>query len=577
MSSVVNRNGHYYFRLRVPKDLKQYFHRIEFFKSLHTESYHHAKSLARCILGQSERLFLMLRSKTLDIDSIRRLIGEFVSSTLELKYDDAETVIGSVEYQDMMSDIYDDAEKDILVGMKTKSPVFTPLGFTGVSAEYLCWSNGFQFNNDSPAFRQLNHELAISKRDIIGTLKARLETNDSEHDRDVRKKQQEQDEVKAKSNSLSEAITAYRSANGAGRKMIETTDKFIECFEYESGKKDILLSEINYDLTKRVGERLAKYPKYRNTRYKGKSLDEIYALGTVEYPSTTGTVKDMLSMLSGVYSFSIDMLEGISRNFTRDLYKSVCGKGKSKKGKSKASNAKDVFREPDIQEIVRVLGVFKSEGEFEKNPHLLFITLMGLFTGARINEICQLTTDDIEKVDGLWCIRHQEEEESTEKSLKNCNSIRINPIHPALIEFGLIRFRDSQVSKGYTGLWEGGKNHSCAYYANSKNCSHYVSKWWNGTFKNKLTLSNAKRQTYHSSRHTQINWFRQNVRDLDYIARNALSGHLDKEDVAALELQGYDADSEGEKTYCKDLNVKRQMELLEKLDYGIDLTPLKII
>lgn len=68
MSSVVNRNGHYYFRLRVPKDLKHYFHRIEFFKSLHTVKYPEAKSLARCLLGHSERLFMMLRSKTLDSD-----------------------------------------------------------------------------------------------------------------------------------------------------------------------------------------------------------------------------------------------------------------------------------------------------------------------------------------------------------------------------------------------------------------------------------------------------------------------------------------------------------------------------
>ena len=93
----------------------------------------------------------------------------------------------------------------------------------------------------------------------------------------------------------------------------------------------------------------------------------------------------------------------------------------------------------------------------------------------------------------------------------------------------------------------------------------------------KLKLMNPEKQTFHSTRHTFVNWFKQNLRQLDYAARNALSGHLDKDDVAAMELQGYDRNAESEKTYSKDLNVTRQMDTLKLLDYGIDLSPLMVV
>lgn len=576
MQSLTKLNGIYYFRLRVPKNLMQWFPSPTLKKSLQTKKYGYAKSQARHLLGEAERVFALIRSKTLDADAVRKIIAEFMGACLELKYDAPSEVISAPEMEDTMREIYHGAQNEALNAVKRRRDTFlSHLPLSGISAEYLCQKAGYGTDVSSPEYKRLVHELAIAKRDIIATLQERLETGDSVHDKVQRAQQAKAKEERSKSNTLSELIQSYAEvkSNVTGRnrntKVPEKMGKFLECFQYETGKKDILLADIDYQLTVRVGKRLALYPSYRHTRYKGKSLDEIYKLDNLRYPSVS-TVNEELYRLSGLFDFALTKLEGLKKNYAKNLGEVITGRVKSKD-----SDARDIFRPDDIQEIIRGLRAFRDKGYFAKNAHLPFITLIGLYSGARINEICQLKVDDLQEVEGIWCFCHSENSQG--KSLKNKNSFRTNPIHPTLLDFGLLRFRDSQVEKGYSGLWEGVERHSCEFNAKAGNCSKFVGKWWNDTFKAKLSLSNPEKQTFHSTRHTFINWFRQNVKLLDYDARNALSGHLDQDDAAALRFQGYDPDSEGEKTYSKGLNVDRQLKLLQQLDYGIDLRPLRII
>ena len=40
----------------------------------------------------------------------------------------------------------------------------------------------------------------------------------------------------------------------------------------------------------------------------------------------------------------------------------------------------------------------------EQQPYRKWIALLGLYTGARANEICQLYADDVQQVDEVWCL-----------------------------------------------------------------------------------------------------------------------------------------------------------------------------
>lgn len=64
-----------------------------------------------------------------------------------------------------------------------------------------------------------------------------------------------------------------------------------------------------------------------------------------------------------------------------------------------------------------------------QEPYRRWIALLGLYTGARANEICQLYADDVVLVDSVWCIKVQASR--PDQKLKTENSARLIPIHSA--------------------------------------------------------------------------------------------------------------------------------------------------
>jgi len=62
--------------------------------------------------------------------------------------------------------------------------------------------------------------------------------------------------------------------------------------------------------------------------------------------------------------------------------------------------------------------------------------VLGLYTGARVSEIGQLTLDDFQTLDGIACIRLTDEQPG--QSLKTASSHRTIPLHPDLVRLGLL-------------------------------------------------------------------------------------------------------------------------------------------
>lgn len=76
-------------------------------------------------------------------------------------------------------------------------------------------------------------------------------------------------------------------------------------------------------------------------------------------------------------------------------------------------------------------GGFESSSEY-------WLPLLGLFTGARLNELCQLLKSDIGRREGIDTILIIDDEEN--KRLKTDASRRIVPIHSKLIDLGFLEF-----------------------------------------------------------------------------------------------------------------------------------------
>ncbi len=73
-----------------------------------------------------------------------------------------------------------------------------------------------------------------------------------------------------------------------------------------------------------------------------------------------------------------------------------------------------------------------------RHPYYYWLPLLLRFTGARLNELCQLYKSDIVIADGIWGIRISAMH--PDQRLKNDNSMRFIPLHQAIISRGFLRF-----------------------------------------------------------------------------------------------------------------------------------------
>jgi integrase len=85
-----------------------------------------------------------------------------------------------------------------------------------------------------------------------------------------------------------------------------------------------------------------------------------------------------------------------------------------------------------------------------------WVPLIALFSGARLGEICQLDVTDIRTVDGISCIVVSQRSlvGSTDKQLKTSASDRLIPVHPTLIDCGLLHFAEGKRKAGKTKLFD---------------------------------------------------------------------------------------------------------------------------
>lgn len=97
-----------------------------------------------------------------------------------------------------------------------------------------------------------------------------------------------------------------------------------------------------------------------------------------------------------------------------------------------------------------------------KFPHRWWAPMIGLYTGARINEIAQLKVADIVKDEGVWCFHiqrtadldlHPSARVRTRQSLKGRSSIRKVPIAQPLLDAGFLTFLDDIRACGHPRLF----------------------------------------------------------------------------------------------------------------------------
>ncbi len=125
----------------------------------------------------------------------------------------------------------------------------------------------------------------------------------------------------------------------------------------------------------------------------------------------------------------------------------------------KKSEIKETKIKPYKDEELKIL--FSSplilKNRYSKNKFPLFwIPLISLYTGCRLNEICQLNINDIIVEDGVKCFNMTIETESLDfkKSLKTLYSNRLVPVHPILSKIGFLDLYEKiKKNRNYVNKW----------------------------------------------------------------------------------------------------------------------------
>lgn len=103
------------------------------------------------------------------------------------------------------------------------------------------------------------------------------------------------------------------------------------------------------------------------------------------------------------------------------------------KRKNREKSEVEKFTDTDLRLIFDPVRLAKI-----KDPVDAWGPLLALHTGARLNEIFQLTVDDFKQIDGIDCVEFTEARKDA--NLKTSASARITPLHPRLRQLGFFEY-----------------------------------------------------------------------------------------------------------------------------------------
>lgn len=194
--------------------------------------------------------------------------------------------------------------------------------------------------------------------------------------------------------------------------------------------------------------------------------------------------------------------------------------------------------------------------------HRFWLPHLGLFTGARVNEICQLNpqTDIVSDSDSgtwyLWITTESESDNRVRKSVKSGDSRKV-PIHKTLIELGFLKYVDAVKATGAKLLFP-------QWQPINRRASGEAEKW----FRELLRATELRDETpkacilgMHAFRHTILTYGAIQKPPLSLFC---ISGHVQDEAPIAATGAG-----RGYLTLSLISPLSQRETLLNELDYGL--------
>jgi integrase len=282
-------------------------------------------------------------------------------------------------------------------------------------------------------------------------------------------------------------------------------------------------SEINRSDCLKCRQQLQALPTHftKKKQYRGmdaKTIVEVNTSGSFLNPKT---VNKYLALLSTFFKWAIRQ-QIITHNPAEGLLLSV---------NKSASDEREVYSPEDLKRIKAKLPSPTVE------PEKYWVPIVAMYSGLRLDEICQLHKEDIQTIDGILCFNINAK---GSKKLKTANSARVVPVHPELVRRGLVEYLDS-LEDGQ--LWPNLEPDKYGRWGRK------LGNWYSRF--NRREITDNPKKCFHSFRHTVANQLKQQGINETVIA----------------ELIGHKNESITTGRYGKSYNVGVLAEALSALSY----------
>jgi integrase len=299
---------------------------------------------------------------------------------------------------------------------------------------------------------------------------------------------------------------------------------------------DKFVHEITRDDVKKIRDLLLKVPAHSAKFAPKKTLREACKLAAEKGWKliSPATVNSYLSKLSAVLGYA-KREKYVYENEALKITVHDEVDAKDKRLPFEPAELKKIFSAPLYLEI--------SGNKDQRAITQFWIPLIALFTGMRLNEICQLELTDIAREDDVDVILIR-------RKTKTKASVRTIPVHPELKKIGFMDYVARMKDKGNTRLFPDLQKDVRGYDSSG------FSKWFNRTFLNSIEIKRPK-IAFHSFRHN----FRdaQREAELSYEVVGQLGGWTNEE---------------VRNIYGKGLTVVKLFNAMQQIKYNLDLSHL---
>tara|TARA_B100001989_G_scaffold252235_1_gene233618 strand:- start:3498 stop:4826 length:1329 start_codon:yes stop_codon:yes gene_type:complete len=290
---------------------------------------------------------------------------------------------------------------------------------------------------------------------------------------------------------------------------------------------DIALRNIGKDTAKGFKSKLMKIPANAKKKHNIKSFAGVDLNKLEGKPQHPKTINNRLAYLIAMFNWAIRADYYHNQNpFSHCVIR----------GQKVTANRRHPFKQEELKTLFQS-GLGKDS--------MYWVTMIGVYSGMRLNEICQLYISDIRQEAGVYIF--DVNDDGDDKGLKTASSRRKVPIHKELISQGFLDYMNEIKAKGHKRLFP-----DITMGKHKKNYSSTFSK----RFSRQLEVTGLKKNglCFHSLRHTFIDGMRNAGVERSIVM--AITGHQSAKGVHDAYGYGY--------------NLPVLQEGINKLKYSIE-------